>query len=69
MQASANLEVIGNESCVVGESPLWCESQQSWFWVDIPRNVSGNTTPASSRAVTGTHQKWWPILRSQRKVI
>jgi len=37
MQAFANLEVIGNESCVVGESPLWCESQQSWFWVDIPQ--------------------------------
>lgn len=37
MQTSEQFEVIGSEPCTVGESPLWCENQQSWFWVDIPK--------------------------------
>jgi sugar lactone lactonase YvrE len=36
MTSMVSVERVGNISCTVGESPLWCDSQSAWYWVDIP---------------------------------
>ena len=46
-------ERVGNISCSVGESPLWCAGQGAWFWVDIPAKTIWRLD-----AATGALRNW-----------
>ena len=36
-QELAELNILANEHCEVGENPLWDERRQRLYWTDIPR--------------------------------
>jgi sugar lactone lactonase YvrE len=38
---------VGELTCVVGESPLWCARRALWYWVDIPARAIWRYNPAS----------------------
>ena len=48
-----NIERIGNLSCSVGESPLWCADSAAWYWVDIPAKTIWQLDASS-----GTLRQW-----------
>jgi sugar lactone lactonase YvrE len=35
MLEKINTDRVGTLSCSVGESPLWCAEENSWYWLDI----------------------------------
>jgi sugar lactone lactonase YvrE len=43
-------ERVGNMICAVGESPLWCDRRQVWYWVDITACTIWSYDPASAVA-------------------
>jgi sugar lactone lactonase YvrE len=47
------IDRAGDMACVVGESPLWCAQQASWYWVDIPARTIWRFDPA-----TGAARSW-----------
>jgi sugar lactone lactonase YvrE len=45
---------VGEMTCVVGESPLWCARRGLWFWVDIPARAIWRFDPVSGAARSWT---------------
>lgn len=54
MASMVSVERVGNISCTVGESPLWCAAQGAWLWVDIPAKTIWRLD-----ATTGALRHWY----------
>ena len=46
-------EVVVNESCILGESPIWSVAEQALYWVDVLNPSIHRFDPA-----TGAHDRW-----------
>jgi sugar lactone lactonase YvrE len=47
------IDRVGEMTCMVGESPLWCTRRGLWFWVDIPARTIWRCDPR-----TGAVRQW-----------
>jgi sugar lactone lactonase YvrE len=47
------IDRVGQMTCMVGESPLWCTRRGLWYWVDIPAHTIWRCDPR-----TGAVRQW-----------